>query len=197
MEELQTLLKELPFPYIIITTTFIIIILRGINLLLSSNVEKIFFSMEKNILIRFSHIVMMSVVLSFLFIPIVNYFFTWPDTIDLLSLIVFYLTCFTFSLSINLLIYHLLLPDYLGNYAYFIKHENHGKLYIIKSMNKKEILLYSHPRLTEESNELDKNFSVILLKEDIKKRAIYRENYKATSKSIKNLWNSIMFFKNK
>lgn len=197
MEELQTLLKELPFPYIIITTTFIIIILRGINLLLSSNVEKIFFSMEKNILIRFSHIVMMSVVLSFLFIPIVNYFFTWPDTIDLLSLIVFYLTCFTFSLSINLLIYHLLLPDYLGNYAYFIKHENHGKLYIIKSMNKKEILLYNHPRLTEESNELDKNFSVILLKEDIKKRAIYRENYKATSKSIKNLWNSIMFFKNK
>lgn len=197
MGDLQTLLKELPFPYIVITITVITILLRGVNSLLSSNIEKIFFSMEKNIFIRFSHIIIISIVLSILFVPIVSYLFTWPETIDLSGLIVFYLVCFSYSFPSTFIIYHLILPDYLGNYAYFIDHEDHGKLYIIKSMNKKEILLYTHPRLNEGSNNPENDFSVILLKEDIKKRVIYRENYKATSKSIKNLWNSIMFFKNK
>ncbi|PFV05730.1 hypothetical protein COL10_24025 [Bacillus cereus] len=197
MGELQTLLKELPFPYIIITITVITILLRGVNSLLSSNVEKIFFSMEKNILIRFSHIIIISIVLSILFMPIIGYLFTWPDTINLSDLIVFYLVCFTYTFPITFIIYHLILPDYLGNYAYFIEHENHGRLYIIKSMNKKEILLYTHPRLTKGSNEPDKDFSVVLLKEDIKKRVIYRENYTATSKSFKKFLKPIMFFKNR
>ncbi|MES5865314.1 hypothetical protein [Bacillus cereus group sp. RP32] len=197
MGELQTLLKELPFPYILMISTVIIIALKGFSLLLSSNVEKIFFSMEKNILIRFAHIVIMSMVLSILFTPIVCSNLLGPEKVNLTSLIASYLACFTFLFISSFLTYRLIIPDYLGNYAHFIMHENHGKLYIIKSMNKTEILLYSHPRLTEGSNNPKDDFSVVLLKEDIKKRVIYRENYKATSKSFKRLLKPIMFFKNR
>ncbi|OFD06191.1 hypothetical protein COO04_16410 [Bacillus toyonensis] len=195
MKDIQTLLNELPIPYITIIISTSLIILKGINLLFTSNVEKIYFSMEKNILIRFSHITIISILLVFPLSPILRPLFVLPETINWEVLAGFLIACFPFSFFITYIIYHFLLPDYLGNYAYFIKHETHGKLYIIKSINRKEILLYSHPRLTEGENTPELNFSIILLKEDVKKRVIYRENYNATFKTLSILWNTIVSLK--
>lgn len=191
MKDIQTLLNELPIPYITIIISTSLIILKGVNLLFTSNVEKIFFSMEKNIFIRFSQVTIMSMLLVFPLAPILRPLFQLPEVIDWEILASYYIVCFPFSFFITFIIYHLLLPDYLGNYAYFIKHETHGKLYIIKSINRNEILLYSHPRLTEGAETPELNISIILLKEDVKKGIIYREKYNATLNLLNKLLNFI------
>ncbi|HDR8188339.1 TPA: hypothetical protein QC285_005399 [Bacillus cereus] len=197
MTDMQTLFNELPIPYITIIISTSLIILKGVNLLFTSNVEKIYFSMEKNIFIRFSHITILSILLVFPLSPILRPLFELPDIINWEVFAGFLIACFPFSFFITYIIYHLLLPDYLGNFAYFIKHETYGKLYIIKSINRKEILLYSHPRLTEGRGTSENDFSIILLKDDVKKMVIYREKYNVALKSLKKLFTPIMFFKNR
>ncbi|TBX90831.1 hypothetical protein E0M29_09780 [Bacillus cereus] len=177
MGELQTLLKEIPIPYITIVVSIIFIIFKGMALLQTSNVEKIFFSFEKNIFIRFSHVVIISIPITFLFSALLSHFLHIPLQQEKNFLIAYFTICFMFIFAITLQLYLIFFPDYLGKFAYYIEHEKYGKLYIIKSINRKEVLLYSHPRLYKDVGNSQHNKSLILEKEFIKKQLIYRENF--------------------
>ncbi|PEK65718.1 hypothetical protein [Bacillus wiedmannii] len=198
MQELQTLVKEIPIPYLPIFVSVFFILFKGIALLQTSNVEKIFFSIEKNIFIRFSHITIISLSLTFPLADLFRFVLQIPIQLDKNFLIAYFVMCFMFTFLITLQLYLIFFPDYLGKFAYYINHEEHGKLYIIKTINRKEILLYSHPRLYLGDATSDTNKSLILLKEDIKKKAIYREDYNISNfKFVRQTLTYHVFFKEK
>ncbi|PGQ09647.1 hypothetical protein COA05_30425 [Bacillus thuringiensis] len=70
------------------------------------------------------------------------------------------------------------LSDPLGKDAYYIKQDDESKIYLIKSLNKLEILGYSHPRLKKiDKNNPENNYTRILKKDDVKNTVIFRERY--------------------
>jgi len=156
-----------------------LLLLKTCTILKASSIEKLFFNQEKILLIQILHIIIFTIFIT----PItILYFYIFSDKSlnisNINEIIGFIIVSLLVSSILVLEIYIPYLSDPLGKDAYYIKQDDDSKIYLIKSLNKLEILGYSHPRLKKiDKNNPNNNYTRILKKEDVKNTVIFRERY--------------------
>lgn len=194
---LAELLKNLPIPLWV--GSVIMLILSAIVILNSSKVERIFFSQQKNLIIQLLHIVLTAFFFTLLYIQGAEWI-TGESVINAKdikhSLIIIAISYLFISIIVGQF-YYILNSYYLGRDTYYIIDPKHGKLYLIKSINSKEVLLFNHPRLSERDYEdPTNNIFVFRSKESIKEGEIYQGEYtdslfKSIRKTLNSIWEKI------
>ncbi|PHA58728.1 hypothetical protein COF07_10325 [Bacillus wiedmannii] len=175
--ELTNIFQTLNITYYVAAGLFL---LKTCTIIKASSIEKLFFNQEKVLFIQILHVIIFAIFIT----PItILYFYIFSDRqlniSDINDIIGFIIVSLLVSTVVVLEIYVPYLSDPLGKDAYYIKLNDGTKVYLIKSLNKLEILGYSHPRLKRiDKNNSNKNQTRILEKEYVKNTVIFRERYK-------------------
>lgn len=163
-----------------IVMTTVTAIISFITMLNSSKIEKIFFTTEKRLAIQISNVALVSIPIA-LFSVWVYTLFKPLKEVDpehqLELFIAYFLVFYITSVFFVGYLYGAFFSDLLGRYAFYIEHDFEGKMYVVKSMNKKEVILYNKPRLY---NTLENSKYYIITREELKEYTIFQEKMKNT-----------------
>lgn len=155
------------------------IVLRFLVLVRSSKIERIFYTSEKNLLIQISQVSIISVPFSLLLTEVLQFFIPYEGNYTVQQKNELYLAYLVVSYFASLVfvgqIYTALFSDFLGKYSFYIEHGELGKMYIVKSMNKKEVILFEGPRIYFHK---DDSKSLIITKDELKQHVIFQEKLK-------------------
>ncbi|ABY44793.1 hypothetical protein [Bacillus mycoides] len=158
------------------------LILKTWVMIKASELERIFFSQEKNLMINLVRLIFIAIILT----PLSIWYLSYGSNISINNVRneeIIFLLIMSLLLSI-FAAFQLVYPffsDPLGKDAYYIVLPDQTKAYLIKSLNRNEILAYTHPRFEEinrDKNTPEKNQIIILKKDDVKTQRIFRIRYK-------------------
>lgn len=158
----------------------------------SSKLEKLLYTKEKILMTQIFQVLLISIPISVLIAQLLEHFAPIntsevdnESTFFLVYLAVGYVSSVFFVLPI----YFGIFSDFLGKNSYYIEHEIHGKMYIVKAMNKKELILFKNRRLHITDN-LPK--TVIISRDELTKYPILLEIGKTTFiEDLEFAWNKI------
>ncbi|PGL49020.1 hypothetical protein [Bacillus thuringiensis] len=190
----QTILKSIPIPYIATIGAIILLTLKALVLVSTPKIEKLFFTAEKNLFIRLLHVTIISLFLTAISVNVFEKYISLPNPElrkDVNFIAAYFLVCFIFTWIIVAQVYFSTFADYLGKESFYIEHEKHGKMYIIRLTNKNEVILYSQPRLYMKSKDVNRKI-IILPIDDVKKEPILVESFGGNT--LKNIYE---YLKNK
>lgn len=143
--------------------------------------EKIFFSQEKNLMINIVRLIFFAIVTT----PLSIWYLSFGSNISIShgkseEIVALLLMSLLLSIFVVFQVGYPFFSDPLGKDAYYIILPDQTKAYLIKSLNRSEILAYTYPRF-EEIN-IDRNSSenqvIVLKKEEVKTKRIYRIRHK-------------------
>lgn len=143
--------------------------------------EKIFFSQEKNLMINIVRLIFFAIVTT----PLSIWYLSFGSNISVTNgkaeeIVALLLISLLLSIFVVFQVVYPFFSDPLGKDAYYIILPDQTKAYLIKSLNRNEILAYTYPRF-EEIN-IDRNSSenqiIVLKKEEVKTKRIYRIRHK-------------------
>lgn len=167
-------------------------VLKIISMVSSSKLEKLLYTKEKILMTQIFQVLLISIPISLLIAQLLEHFtpiskseINNESTILLIYLAVGYF----FSVFFVLPIYFGIFSDFLGKSSYYIEHEIHGKMYIVKAMNKKELMLFENRRLYINNNSPK---TVIIARDELKEYPILLEIQTSNFvQDFKLAWNKI------
>lgn len=172
MELFQQILKLCGFASIIPAG---IAIFKLVSLLKATPIEKIFYTSEKNVFIRFCYILISNIpftLLMFWYMSThLNEDMTETNLPKMTIILIYFIGSYLVCLIVTFSIFYSFKEKYLGRYSFYIEHKELGKMYVIKSVNKKEVLLSEIQDINSYS-EIAK--ILIMSKEELKTFAIFQ-----------------------
>jgi hypothetical protein len=152
------------------------VLLRYVALLKSSRIEHLFYKTEKILFIQISRVLLITIPISLyvteILLNLVPPYEAQMNGNQLEIYLAYFLVGYLITFFLALQIYMGFFSDYLGRFAYYIDHAEFGKLYILKTISKNEVLLYSQPR---DYFIQGQNLSYIMKFDEVKQHQIYQE----------------------
>ncbi|PGX45315.1 hypothetical protein [Bacillus cereus] len=177
--DLAQIFQVLKLSFVVATLS---LILKTWVMMKATGFEKIFFSQEKNLMINIVRLIFFAIITTPLGIWYLSYgshiSITNGRTEEIVALLIMSLLL---SIFVVFQIGYPFFSDPLGKDAYYIILPDQTKAYLIKSLNRNEILAYTHPRFEEinkDKESPEENQIIILKKEDVKTQRIYRIRHK-------------------